>query len=259
MNHTPPPSVPQGMREALFLDQLDAIRAETEFALSIDNGKSPFTSEEAIHLGEGGCTTIYKQDGKHVGLSIRFRDDFNRTVLFTQVIAAIAHHVAKAHAIPGNIPTECTPSEFARLRRYYEALWADHQALQKINTALKVTPPSLPASEGKADDLLSLKRYDLETPDVCGYGSGAEMKESATGEYLAFDDVEKLLLARWKSHTAAVLTRAKEALVLAAHYMPYPTQTITESIREITALLSAPENKEKNTVVRDGPLGGRSL
>jgi len=65
-----------------FIDELDAIAAETDFALGLDHGKSPFTSDVSVHINEGGATTAYSQDGQFVGLAVRFRDDFNRTILY---------------------------------------------------------------------------------------------------------------------------------------------------------------------------------
>ncbi len=67
--------------QQLFVDELDAIQAEYQFALGLDSGRAPFTSIQSVHIGEGGCTTIYQQEGRNIGLSNRLRDEFNRTLL----------------------------------------------------------------------------------------------------------------------------------------------------------------------------------
>lgn len=65
----------------IYLDELDAIQAQTRWALDIDTGESPFREESHPHVGEGGATTAYYQNAKLVGLACRVRDDLNRTIL----------------------------------------------------------------------------------------------------------------------------------------------------------------------------------
>ena len=69
------------IKNQLVLDELDAIREETDWLLELDTGRSPFSSEVQLHLGEGGSTSAQFQGGKMVGLSTRFRDENNRTIL----------------------------------------------------------------------------------------------------------------------------------------------------------------------------------
>lgn len=69
------------MTPKLYLDEIEAIAAEAEFALEIDHGHAPFQSEVSLHIGEGGATTTYQQAGKLVGISTRIRDSHNRTIL----------------------------------------------------------------------------------------------------------------------------------------------------------------------------------
>lgn len=64
-----------------FQDEIDAIAAESQFARELDSGRSPFTSEVSLHIGEGGATTAFYQDAKLVGVAHRIRDSLNRTQL----------------------------------------------------------------------------------------------------------------------------------------------------------------------------------
>lgn len=65
----------------IFQDEIDAIQAETEWALDLDDGTAPMRAEPHPHIGEGGATTAYYQHAKLAGLSSRVRDDLNRTHL----------------------------------------------------------------------------------------------------------------------------------------------------------------------------------
>lgn len=66
----------------IYQDDIEAISAETQFALALDSGGAPFRVEVALHLGEGGATSVYYQGGKLLGISARIREEGNRTVLF---------------------------------------------------------------------------------------------------------------------------------------------------------------------------------
>lgn len=95
---TASPSPREAIERALitrenYLDELEAIAAENNWQFGLDHGRSPFTSEVSVHIGEGGATTLWKQDGKIVGISTRIRDELNRTVL---VLVDFAH-LSPAH------------------------------------------------------------------------------------------------------------------------------------------------------------------
>jgi hypothetical protein len=64
-----------------FQDEIDAIEDETRFALELDAGDAPLSTESQVHLGEGGSTTAYFQKAKLVGFSSRLRDPWNFTIL----------------------------------------------------------------------------------------------------------------------------------------------------------------------------------
>ena len=68
-------------RQFTFLDEIDAMPHEVDFHASLDDGIGPFRAEGKPHRREGGCTTVYYQRTQLVGLSVSFRDDFNRTCL----------------------------------------------------------------------------------------------------------------------------------------------------------------------------------
>jgi hypothetical protein len=70
-----------GIRSAVFVDQADTCRPETEFWEALNSGNAPQSLNSALHRGEGGSTTLVYDGANLVGLSVCQRDDFNRTLL----------------------------------------------------------------------------------------------------------------------------------------------------------------------------------
>ena len=70
-----------GRTYAVFVDEIDAIHVEGDWAANLDNKTSPFRAETHLHQGEGGATTGYYQNAMLVGMSTRMRDEHNRTIL----------------------------------------------------------------------------------------------------------------------------------------------------------------------------------
>jgi len=65
-----------------FLDELDACEDETSFWNSLLDGKSPSRIQGQPHKADGSTTIVY-QRSVPVGITVLFRDDFNRTFLAT--------------------------------------------------------------------------------------------------------------------------------------------------------------------------------
>lgn len=230
---TPPPSVPQGMREAIARLENDAFACEV--------------AGYAVHY--------YGSDKVQLAKDIRL------------LLAAIAPHVAQApfpfvvEIRSRNRDKDLSPwhavAAFSNEEeaKHFLGRWAEIGYARMLSAA---TPPSLPASEGKA--LLHLRNV---VNRVREFAEQDEVKQ------LMFDSTVSLESALRKAEAfiaspvtasppTAVLTRAKEALELTvrevecyccdntanrspcAHCMSVPV------LRDLTALLSAPENKEKN-------------
>lgn len=189
---TPPPSVPQGMREAIARLENDAFACEV--------------AGYAVHY--------YGSDKVQLAKDIRL------------LLAALAPHVAQA--IPAG----------------HEMCWKTFELQRDRIASLEAqlseaTPPSLPAIEGKTlggDEHARGERSLVESPVI--------PSEPASRA----------------SSPTAVLTRAKEALeaMLRIHGFctdetpnSYCSKACANDLRavhtQITALLSAPENKEKPT------------
>jgi hypothetical protein len=56
-----------GIRSAVFVDQADTCRPETEFWEALNSGNAPQSLNSALHRGEGGSTTLV-YDGENVDL-----------------------------------------------------------------------------------------------------------------------------------------------------------------------------------------------
>jgi hypothetical protein len=63
-----------------FLDEIDAMKPETDFWARVCHENSPSHLQGLPHRSDGGTTVVW-QDGRPVGISVRFRDDHNCTML----------------------------------------------------------------------------------------------------------------------------------------------------------------------------------